>query len=584
MAATAGFTLTDWSIDRDVTPSLISYIGDDHLGTLPSYATVLEFHRGISVLADDATSVGDDEHDITDPDATDKSTDNIITLNAGYDLSAGSIEHLYDGSIIFDEDDKIWDGIVNFGNVVKIQVHQDGAVITDDWWNNDSFGVDGLGNNSDAAAGISHRFMIETVATGGTDVDGRRLIGTSRTLDDTNQRTFPEFSINGTSRGNNVLALSDAADIFNTNTATDIAGWVITNTEGWQELDIDGTGSSGQAFYSQWDDSVTTGTGRALTVNDIYEYIKWATRDGTSETLYGLNGELFRGITHQVALSGNSGTYQAFEAVTWTGGTGQMFAIDSTTAPTLAWVQILTGVAPTGSFASAGAGSGASTVGTVTTRTVSFPFLGTSTGSNILGAYGVGFLPASVGSSDTATDLAAAVRTPPNNITFTLANLDATGGQEDRLLITNNNAGDIDYAQLGVNATQTTDIGAGVLVSDTVIPTDTPTAGYIRVLDDNGRYRRISYSSYTGSTFTIDEGLAGEADFSTTNATAGNNMFIAYMDRIAASTSEAFSGVNLNRTLFIRVRNAGTTPIKPFTATSAVSADATLNAGRISDA
>ena len=586
MPAVAGFVAADWSIDRDVTPTLISYIGDDHGGADPSYATVLEFHRGIADLADDATSAGDDEHDITDPDATDRSTDNIITLSADYDLNAAAIEHLYDGSITFLSDNREWHGIVNFGSAIDIQIIQDGAVLADDWWNNDPFG-EGFGLNGDAAAGISHRFMLETIDNTGTDIDGRRLIGTARTFN----KTYAEFSISQTGRGNNVLALSEGDDIFNNSSAANVSGWAITNTEGWQELNIDGTGAAGQAFYSQWDDSVATGTGRAGTVNDVYEYIKWATRDGSTETLYGLNGELFRGITHQVALSGGAGTWVEPESLSWgtgaTAGTGQLLAVDNTTASssTVLYMQLLTGVPPNANTIT-GNGGATATAGTVTTRTpVPIPFLGASTGTNIIGGYGVGFLPASLGSSDQVFDLTNTQRIPPNNVTFSLTNLDSTASNEDRILVTNNNGGDIDYAQLALSGNLTTDVGAGSITVSTAIPGDTPTSGYIRVQDDNGRYRRISYSSWSGSVFTIDEGLAGEADFSTTNATSGNNVFIAYMDRIASGASENFSGVNLNRTLFIRVRNAGNTPIKPFTSTAAVSnADASVSVGRISDA
>jgi hypothetical protein len=587
--AFAGFRAADWSIDRDVTPSLISYIGDDHVGVDPSYATVLEFHRGISDMADDATSVGDDEHDITDPDATDRSTDNIITLLAGYNLNAAAKEHLYDGSIIFNEDGKIWDGIVNFGNSTTIQIIQNGAVLTDDWWNNDPFGA-GFGLNGDAAAGISHRFLIETRDNSPADIDGRRLIGTSRSFNN----TYAEFSINGSARGNNVLALSEGNDIFNNASAANVSGWVITNTEGYQGIDITGDGAD-EFYYSQWDDTVGTGTGRAGTINDVYEYFKWAIRDGSAETLYGLSGELFRGITHEISVQ--SGTqsatdFSAVEPVSWTGGTGQMLAVDDVNAATTMWIQLLTGVAPGDGVVITGGTSGA-TITTAASNAVTdrrgllTPVsVGASTGSNIIGGYGVGFATGSVGSSDQAFDLTNTQRIPPNNVTFTLSNLDNTVSNEDRILIgPEDGASGLDYNQLALNATLSTDVGTGTIVVSTAIPGDTPTSGYIRVLDNNGRYRRISYSSWTGSTFTINEGLGGEADFSTVNATAGNNVFIAYMDRIASGTSEQFTGVNLNRTLFIRVRNAGNTPIKPFTSTATVTnADATVSVGRISDA
>src|SRR5574340_1249389 len=110
----------DWTIDR-VSSSVVNirYIGQDHVrfgGTTPSYATVIEFHRWLQGLADDAVAAGDDELDITSTLPSQRSTDNIITLINGYNIDDAASEHLYDGSIIQNAGDDIYDGIVNFGN------------------------------------------------------------------------------------------------------------------------------------------------------------------------------------------------------------------------------------------------------------------------------------------------------------------------------------------------------------------------------------------------------------------------------------------------------------------------------------
>ena len=87
----------DWSIDNATGD--IRYIGGDH-GASPTYATVIELHRFLQDLADDASFVGDDELDITVVTPSDRSTDNIITLINGYNIDDNAAEHLYDGSII----------------------------------------------------------------------------------------------------------------------------------------------------------------------------------------------------------------------------------------------------------------------------------------------------------------------------------------------------------------------------------------------------------------------------------------------------------------------------------------------------
>jgi len=118
---------------------------------------------------------------------------------------------------------------------------------------------------------------------------------------------------------------------------------------------------------------------------------------------------------------------------------------------------------------------------------------------------------------------------------------------------------------LSLSGTLNTDNITSVVVS-TSIPSDTPSTGYIRVADDNGFYRRLHYSSWTGSTFTIDS-TDGQEDFLTVNATAGNNVFIAYIDYLYDGTTatDRFTSVFAStRNLVVKVRDGGGSPIKEF--------------------
>ena len=120
----------DWSVDRQT--GNIRYIGDDHGGTSPSYATVIQLHRWLQDLADNPTSSGDVELDVTDVNPSSRATDNLITLLGNYNIDDASSEHLYDGSIIQGTGgtEVYYDGIVNYGNAsVQIQVIQNGAVL-----------------------------------------------------------------------------------------------------------------------------------------------------------------------------------------------------------------------------------------------------------------------------------------------------------------------------------------------------------------------------------------------------------------------------------------------------------------------
>ena len=534
------FVAGDWSIDRQTGD--IRYTGDDHGGASPSYATTIELHRALQDYAVQEAASGDDELDIVSSNPSERSTDNIITLLNGFNIDDAASEHIYNGSIIQSGGDVIYDGLQNIGSTAAIQIIQNGAVIADDWWNS------GGGLNADATNGISHRFMIK-VRTGGADIDGRRIIATSRVYG----KTYGEFKVNGTSRGVNVLAINTSDDLNNTTISGTVAGWTgITNTEGFRQIDVTNDGSV-ENYYAEWNRDT-------FTINQFYERLKYLQRDGSASTLYGLSGELFRGITHEIVVDTPSVTdFSSVEAVSWSGGTGQMLAINNVNAPTKMWIQLLTGIAPTDNQTITGGTSGATCLVnvTVTERSVSTPFVGVSTGSALIGAYGLGLEALDLSASDKVFDLDNTQRQAPNYVTFTVSGL--TVG--DRVLVTNDDTG-IDYNQM-IHTSAITGAAVTAIVSDTSIPADTPATGTIRIERADGRYTRHAYTSWTGSTFTI-----ASTDFSSNNAPAGGDIFISYIDKAAASTSESFTSVySSDRTLFIRVRNGGGSPIKPFETT-----------------
>jgi hypothetical protein len=538
----------DWSVDEAT--KNVRYVGDAHGGAAPSYATVSQLHRWLQDLADDATFAGNDELDITKTTPSERSTDNIITLINSYNIDDTAAEHLYDGSIIQANGDVIYDGIVNYGNTAFLNLMQNGVLVSNDFWNS----YTPAGFNSDAAQGISHRFLIK-VRAAAADIDGRRLLGMSRQIN----KTWSEFPIASTSRGNNVLALSESDDLNNATAAATIATWndIVNDFQGYVGIDADGNGSN-EFYYSNWELG-------SRSKNQFYERTKWLARQGTGSTLYGLSGEIFRGITHEINIDTPTGTFVQPEAVSWSGGTGQLLAINSPTAGTKMWIQLLTGVPPTDNQVITG-GTSAATCQmnvTVVARPVKVPFVGDSTGSAIIGAYGLGIGADDLGASDKVTDLTATLRVPPNNVTFTVSGL-VVG--EDRVLVGPSAAGVLDEDQFTLNAALTVDNVASIVMAS-AIPSDTPATGTIRVKDNNGLFRRLAYSSWTGSTFTISS-TDGNEDFAAVNASAGNFAFISYIDKLAAATSESFTSVYLaDRSLFVRVRDGAGTPIKTFETT-----------------
>jgi len=115
------------------------------------------------------------------------------------------------------------------------------------------------------------------------------------------------------------------------------------------------------------------------------------------------------------------------------------------------------------------------------------------------------------------------------------------------------------------------------------IPSDTVVSGNafnVRIKRANGIYSRHAVTSWTGSTFTI-----GSTDFASNNAANGAQVYIEYLGKIAAASSEQFTVVfNANRNLFLELRN-GATPIKPYAGTGVLtSTGGSATASQISDA
>lgn len=606
-------------------------------GTTGSYR-VLELHRWLQGLAANASVSGDDDLDITDETPSDRSTDNIVTLQNGYNIDDTAATHLYDGSITQDGGDTIYAGLVVVGAVeagTNVIITQDHALLTDTWT---------AEPNADAANNIILRSLVK-VRADGANIDGRRLIVEAREYGD----TYAEFLVT-MGLGNNTAALFTSNDLNNATAEGTVGAWVITNTEGFQSFDVTGDAVN-EDYYSQWDLGIQS-------INDLFEFAKRIQRRGTAETIHGMSGALFRGITHQWNYDAEAGAAPATNdeyvwgafldhgAVTGgpfavgekvTGGTsgavGRILSVDGTntslvvstesgtwasgevltgftsgaTATTSAgpvgqatgggaavllavedlgttgtnWVQLIKGTTPAdNAIAYKGTDHTATTTvnGSVTARTVQAPFIGVSTGSAIIGAFGIGVAPSDLTASDQLFDLTNTLRVPPNNVTFTVAGL-VSG--EDRVLVgPEDGAGGLDLDQLTL---QTSLLGAAetAVVVTAAIPSDTPSTGTIRIQLDDGTYRLQSYTSWTGSTFTIPS-----TDYSTLTATNPRNVFISYIDKLAAATSEAFTVVySADRTLFVRVRDGGASPIKTFETTGTLgSGGGSTTAIRTSDA
>lgn len=530
--------------------------------------TVLELHRFLQDLADAASSSGDDLIDITSSTPSERSTDNIITLLGTYNIDDIMAEHLYDGSITQASGDEMYSGLVVVGSVfgtTTLQVVQDNTLYDGDtpFW--------GTGLNPVPAENILSRMLIKT-RTAGADIDGRRIRVFAREWGE----TFAEFGVT-MGLGNSVAAIFTVEDLNNQTAVGTVATWTtISNTEGYQEIDLD-NGDGAQPYYAKWD-YATYG------VNDVYERTKWLSMRGTAETLHTMDGELFRGITHEIPYDNELVSEPVEDEVfTWgsgaTAGSGAALAIDDNGDTGTIWIQLLTGVPPVEDMQLTGGTSGTTVDADagITARSLSPHFFGTSTGSAIIGAYGICVDPTDAGLNDKFFDLTNTLRIPPNNQDFIVGGL--VNG-EDYVLVAWDDTG-IDFDQLTLQTTLNGAAETAVVVT-AAIPTDTPQTGTIRVQLDDGRYRKVPYTSWTSSTFTI-----GSSDWTDPNdATAPRNVFISYLDLLATGTSESVTiKYSSDRTFYVRVRDGGGTPIKTFETTGAfTSAGGSTTAIRTSDA
>ena len=622
--------------------------------------TVLELHRWLQDLADDDEFTGNDEVDITSPTPSERSTDNIITLQNGFNIDDDASEYFYDGSITQDGGDTVYSGVVVVGSVNRATILK--IIQNNAFYDSQSapFWSTITDNRTDPAANILLRCLVKTRADG-VDIDGKRVRVHARTYLD----TYAEFSVT-LGLGNSTAAIFTNDDLNNDIASGTIGAWTeITNTEGFDDtnIDVDDDGTA-EPYFHRWVVS-TNPTGGDGNINDIYQWAKYITRDATAKTIGGMNGELFRGITHYFTYDGESGgislttndmlaygtlistggftgTFQVGEAIhedtatpVWKGRiiaiddtvdelvvevtfgtvgngdsfTGQTSSATATTdaAPTavtgggvlavladdaasnIVYGQQLSGATPVDntryyycgtSLSAADVTDYLDVAGTVSTSSLQPCFLGTSTGSNLIGAFGIGAATAtgdadfrpSVGDQFFPLDGTGPVL-PADVRSFTVGNLlYVAAGDGARVLVGPQdgalNAFNFDqftnsgpYSGGEATVTIETGAGAGDLTS---IPTDTPSAGTFRMQGTDGVYHRVTYTGKTTTTFTGCTGVPA--------ATDNLNIFISYIDDIydenggdsgnELSYSARYSAA---RDLFVRVRYGGSSnPLKTF--------------------
>ena len=506
--------------------------------------TVLELFRWLGSLSDDAAYSGNDEFDITVPKLAERVTDVEINLLNGANIDDTAAQYLYGGSISQESGDVLYSGLRVVGAVeasTQPIIVQDNAILTS-WW--------GTGLNPNADLGIIMQILVKS-RDAGADIDGKRIRLLARELSD----SYAYFDVLlGT--GVSVGALFTSNDGNNQTAEGTISGWSdISYTAGLRSIDLN-NGNGAKKYLDEWDRA-------SRTMAQFYERTKWLQRRGTVSTIHGMNGQLYLGITHVVPYSAETGAgaWTQDEELTWgsgaTAGSGVLLAVDDLGTTGTIYMQMTTGVAPTNGLTITGVSSAKTcTAGTPTKKVPPNNFIGVFTGTAINpGAFGVGIQATDLTVADKLVALDSSEQSPPNNQQGVVTGL--TVG-EDYVLVapsTGDGSTAILYGQL--NAAAGNNSGNGTLVVQEAIPADTPVSGTVRIW--NGvTYDKLTYTSWATSTFTLSGTLPR-------TYSAGDDVFISYIDKLAAATSESFTGVyQAPRYMAVLVRDGGATPKKEF--------------------
>lgn len=299
-------------------------------------------------------------------------------------------------------------------------------------------------------------------------------------------------------------------------------GGTVTITAGNTTRDHDNTGTA-EPY------SIIVDAQSDVTIGKVYERIKYVTRRGGGEAdLFGAGcnvpGETYRGLEVLAYYDNPTGTFTETDDVTGagtyssrvisnrTGVTGEdvaqtyvMMTDQQTSVATIANNDTLTDESSDTVIVDT-AGAGGAIVQFTSPK--SSP-LGTFTGTQIFGARGVDFRnPAG---ADTQayilTDDLGTLRSPPNTISFTVANTIAG----DRVLVARDTtvAGVIDKDQFGGSHATLNVQGDADFQAAGTVDSEVPTAGIIRVVENallqEHRYHYASRTTGSGGIFTLKD-------------------------------------------------------------------------------
>ena len=499
-------------------------------------------------LADDAVFTGNDVQDRTLPEVSQRVGVTDVNFQGTSNVDDALIYHLYGGSIQQSTGDDEYNAmdieVVDADGETQPVLIQNNALLsatTTEYWKNAYM--------PNAARKV--RILVK-VKSGGTVID-RRVVRTRALEYGRNYFTASDATL---SSGITPISLVATNDGNNNTAAGTVASYTGSFTFGLQTVDHN-NGNGAQPYWAVGDRDGDPPI-------QLYEKSKYDQRRGTSATIYGLNYQLFLGNDLDIPYDNEaSGPFTEGNTVTWSGGSALILALDDNGATGVLYCQKLTGTVPLDNTALTEGSVTADVNGTPTTRVIINNWVGSFTGSAFNPANrGVTLQAADAVTSDLYTDLLDGQQSPPNNQSGTTnaspgdtvtmhpwdgSTLDSVGNAQS----------DFDILTLATALTGASEVA--VVVNES-IPSWVPSSGEFRVTTNGGVRRLLSYSSYSGQTFSI-----ASTDFSGDNASVSNGVMPIGFDGVPANGTASFTGVFTTPQSFaIVVRNGSSaTPKRP---------------------
>ena len=454
-------------------------------------------NASLQKLAWDFLISGDDEINLSKPNpSSSQALGTIITLenhpsfNVRYNINQEATEYHFGGSISQQNASgniEAWYAASiegNNGGNSLIQVIQNESVVPSHWGSEKNV----------TGEGIIARVLIKVIEDGQL-IDGGRITVKSHDFQNNYSNATRTLGLTETS-----IPANGDNDPFNNSLISSVAGYGISKSEGYNELDLDTNGN--KPYLGSWSYSP-----RSAKI-DLYEYVKYLLSRDSGQTIYGVDANIWTGRIIEIDIDSGSGNWVQNERITWSTGAGNLVGFDNSSASSTnrIWVHLGQGLSPLQSetINSDGGANAEVGAGNSTTLAVSPNLLGQFVGSWI-GGFGVGFDASQVTNTDSFTDLNGNTISPPSfvSINGTVTTVDSL--DEPHVYLTKRTGNSASAPEFTLESGNNS--GNSTLVVNAPIPPDTPQSGYLGILGPNSAPKFYKYTSWSLDTFNLDSNL-----------------------------------------------------------------------------